>query len=188
MIMMMGKYVRGRVWCINCPRFHASYQFQVPCQGFLSTSSVRTGYQWQHTISWRPEINDSPKTMIHLLATIKRYCNYLWMSELLYWLLQNVECRRKMALLINMCWYSEVHFLYLQPLSTLQAVTVSRFCINFHFMIFWHVLFCISSFVLSSQLISKTNWKPTAWRLCQTCICHFSPLCIFKFIFKLLAV
>ena len=73
MIMMMGKYVRGRVWCINCPRFHASYQFQVPCQGFLSTSSVLTGYQWQHTISWRPKINDSPKinvspkNMIHLL-------------------------------------------------------------------------------------------------------------------------
>ena len=110
MIMMMGKYVRGRVWCINCPRFHASYQFQIPCQGFISKSSVLTSYQWQHTISWRPKINDSPKIMIQLLATIKRYCNYRWMSELLYWLLPNVECCRKMPLLINKCWYCKVHF------------------------------------------------------------------------------
>ena len=111
MIMMMAKYVRGRVWRIL-------KLSQIPCQlpspdsmpRILSKSSVLTGYQWQHTIWWRPKINDSQKIMIHLLAAIKRYCNYLWMSELLYWLLQNVKRCRKMALLIKMCWYSEMHF------------------------------------------------------------------------------
>ena len=38
----------------------------------LSKTNVLTGYQWQHTISWRPKINDSPKIMIHLLAAIKK--------------------------------------------------------------------------------------------------------------------
>ena len=100
MIMMMAKYVRGRVWRIL-------KLSQIPCQlpspdsmpRILSNSSVLTSYQWQHTIWWRPKIIDSRKIMIHLLAAIKRYCNYLWMSELLYWLLQNVNATARWR-----CW------------------------------------------------------------------------------------
>ena len=58
-------------------RFHAKDFIKVKCSNRLPMAAYNN---METKNQWFTKYHDSP-------ATSKRYCNYLWMSELLYWVL-----------------------------------------------------------------------------------------------------